>query len=486
MKGVKSAGVTAGLLVAFSLALPTAATAGTIEVATVDVADRNGKELPVRVLRYRAAPGERNRLAIRFRRTFAEVADSAGLEAGDGCRLEPGEARCDFAATSRAETRYYGGDPIVEVDLGNGHDRVDVQGIAPNRDFAGSALSGGDGDDVLDGGKGAGIYIGGRGDDRMIGGGTFDVFEEGPTPSGSDTMLVGGSVSMVSYEHRSGPVQIDLRRNRQSGGRGERDRIVATTKGDNGALLVGGRGADRLVGDEADNALIGGRGRDRLAGGSGHDVLEVGGLGDFSDGFKPNSERTADRATGGPGNDYLLGNHGPNILVGGAGRDTLLAGPGRDRLLARDSSRDEVACGPGRDAALVDVSDNARARRADRCERIGRRGPALAVVLGGAGDNLGLAVSFRGNGEIGLACPGDAAPTCRGAVRLVRAGTLVARGRFGIGRGDKRVISLRVTRRGRDLVGTGTLNVQAVIRSRDRSGAVRSTRVRTAISEALG
>lgn len=484
--GTRSRWAVAGLVVAFLLTAPTLANAATIEVATVQTTDRSGAERPVRILRYRAGPDERNRLDLVVRRTFADVADPAGLETGSGCELDSGKARCDFGAPfSRAEIQYYGGNPIVTAHLGSLDDQARVRGIAPNRDFAGAALFGEDGDDVLEGERGAGIYLGGNGDDRMVGRGTFDVFEEGPTSNGSDTMVVRGPASTVSYARRGRPVRVDLRGGRDSGETREGDRIITTARGDNGAAAVGGRGADHLIGNRAANTLTGGAGLDRLVGNAGDDVLDVDASGSFADGLETLAGRTPDRGLGGPGNDYLVGNRGPNRLVGGGGQDTLLGGPGSDRLLARDRSRDEVGCGAGRDTAVLDGRDNARARRADRCERVGRRGPALAVVLGGAGENLGGAVAFRGNGEIGLACPGDAAAVCRGRIDLVRRGIVVARGSFGIARGRKRVIALRVTRRGRDLIGTGTLSVQGVIRSRDRSGALRSTRVRTSIYEAF-
>ncbi|MBM3581863.1 MAG: hypothetical protein FJX37_07860, partial [Alphaproteobacteria bacterium] len=74
--------------------------------------------------------------------------------------------------------------------------------------------------------------------------------------------------------------------------------------------LYGDQGDDTLYGDSGDDTLIGGQGDDTLYGGKGDDTLE-GGQGD-------------DALYGGKGDDTLEGGQGDDVLTGGAGRDTFL------------------------------------------------------------------------------------------------------------------------------------------------------------------
>lgn len=67
------------------------------------------------------------------------------------------------------------------------------------------------------------------------------------------------------------------------------------------------------------------------------------------------------------GNDRLAGGAGDDRLVGGAGRNVYSAGPGSDRILARNGVRDLIDCGSGRDTARVDRHDRVRA-----CESVSR------------------------------------------------------------------------------------------------------------------
>lgn len=108
---------------------------------------------------------------------------------------------------------------------------------------------------------------------------------------------------------------------------GNHDPMPATfawraTAGATGVILLGGRGADRLIGTPGDDILVGKGGADLLRGRGGDDVL--------------------------------LGGSGDDRLHGGAGRDLLDGGPGGDLLYARDGEADVVKGGPGRDRARVD------------------------------------------------------------------------------------------------------------------------------------
>lgn len=164
----------------------------------------------------------------------------------------------------------------------------------------------------------------------------------------------------------------------------------------NGVVIenaVGGRGNDRLIGNDADNVLNGSRGNDRLSGGNGDDTLAGGpgndalagggenSAGDFvtyvnaTSAVKVNLTVTARQNTGGGGldvlsdienligsryNDVLIGSSESNQLVGGlsndrlnglAGDDTLVGDAGNDILIGGDGS-DQLTGGSNADAFL--------------------------------------------------------------------------------------------------------------------------------------
>jgi serralysin len=89
---------------------------------------------------------------------------------------------------------------------------------------------------------------------------------------------------------------------------------------------TGGAGDDQLIGNKSRNELIGNDGGDRLDGGSNDDTLQAG--------------RGADTLEGGIGNDTLIGGPGSDRLVGGLGDDTLYLEQSGDRLV--DSSGNDT------------------------------------------------------------------------------------------------------------------------------------------------
>jgi len=99
-------------------------------------------------------------------------------------------------------------------------------------------------------------------------------------------------------------------------------------RGRHGAdLLDGLGGADHLEGNHGADQLLGGKGRDDLDGGRGADVLRGGRGADELHG-----NRGADRLIGGPGSDDLAGGRGSDKLWGGDGDDRLSGGHGKDVL----------------------------------------------------------------------------------------------------------------------------------------------------------
>ena len=130
----------------------------------------------------------------------------------------------------------------------------------------------------------------------------------------------------------------------------------------NGVVIenaTGGAGDDTLVGNEFANVLIGNKGNDVLRANAGNDVLG-GGLGD-------------DTLKGGAGNDQLNGWLGNDVLNGGLGADDLNGGDGID---AADYSN-----------ATGAVTANLSNASANTGEADGDTYSKIENLLGGAGDD---------------------------------------------------------------------------------------------------
>ena len=117
--------------------------------------------------------------------------------------------------------------------------------------------------------------------------------------------------------------------------------------GDHRSLIenaTGGSGNDQILGNVADNRLIGGDGKDRLVGEAGQDTL-IGG-------------NNADKLIGGGSDDRLFGNNGADLLKGGGGADTLFGGAGADTLIG-GTGHDEMDGQAGNDTFVFNsVSDS--------------------------------------------------------------------------------------------------------------------------------
>lgn len=124
-------------------------------------------------------------------------------------------------------------------------------------------------------------------------------------------------------------------------------------------LISAGSGADELLGAVGNDVLIGGSGNDIINGGVGLDTASYGfALNavniDLSKG-KANGINSAgltetgtdtllgiENATGGAGNDRLVGSDSANILYGGDGNDTVSAGKGNDVIIGGDGAGDDT------------------------------------------------------------------------------------------------------------------------------------------------
>ncbi len=139
------------------------------------------------------------------------------------------------------------------------------------------------------------------------------------------------------------------------------------------------------IGDPARIIVRAGDGRDNVAEGSllalVEPYLETQGLKPILEKLGPGDDRGqaglgSGRIVGGPGNDRMTGLDGSDTLIGGPGNDVLdrqltgstveantgrdryFAGPGADKIRARDFTRDlRISCGPGRDVLSRDRFD---------------------------------------------------------------------------------------------------------------------------------
>ena len=246
-----------------------------------------------------------------------------------------------------------GGDDTLSGALGNdtlnggsGSDTVDYSGVSSSlvvNLFTGVAT--GDGVDTLisieniKGGSFSDILTGDLSNNSMSGGAGNDILSGA---AGNDILNGGDGIDTVDYSSASTEVIANL--------------ITGLSYGDgndsitNIENILGGVGADTLIGDTLSNILSGGDGSDTLSGGAGNDTL-IGGTGldtaDFSTaafgvtanlftgtslGDGNDILSSIENISGGSGNDTLIGDNSNNILNGGSGDDTLTGGNGDDYL----------------------------------------------------------------------------------------------------------------------------------------------------------
>ena len=211
-------------------------------------------------------------------------------------------------------------------------------------------LVGGSGDDVLAGGAGNNSYIGGAGIDTLsFAGATGNVFAN--MLGGSANNGYGGTDTFTTIENIVGGAGADT--------------IIGST-GDN--VIVGGLGADYLIGFDGNDTLDGGTGSpNSLEGGKGDDTYIVSAVGDSitenvgegidtvrtgltSFTLAANVENlvfTGAAASTGIGNglaNTFTGGVGNDIFTGGAGADSFRAvfGGGLDRITDFTSGSDKV------------------------------------------------------------------------------------------------------------------------------------------------
>lgn len=225
-----------------------------------------------------AAPGEANAIAFTVTEEPSEAIEGSIVVRDTGARLRAGRL-CEAVDAHAVECTARA---IVAVHAGDRDDTVDARAVG-----AGVVLRGGRGDDHLIASPQGGILAGDAGLDTLEGG------------------------TIVDYSSERADVRIDLA-SQTAETRAGTERFAGIRD------ARGGRGDDRLIGDEGDNKL-----------------------------------------DGGPGKDLISGRGAGDELVGGAGRDVLRGGDGDDTLGSSElylgpnptAGRDFLDCGAGDDVA---------------------------------------------------------------------------------------------------------------------------------------
>ena len=261
-------------------------------------------------------------------------AEDDSLDGEDGADLLFGGEGDDTLTGGAGDDFVYGGDgnDTLVAGHGNGHDfydggadtdtvtfesttlgvTVDLSAGTAEGEEIGSDLlvdienvSGGAGNDSITGNDGDNVLAGGAGNDSLIGG------------EGADTADYGATTLGVTVDLSSGFAE------------GEETGIDTLFGIEN---VTGGAGNDTITGDEGDNVLDGGGGTDTVDYGG----TTLGVTVDLSSGFAEGEETGIDtlfgieNATGGAGDDTIIGDDGDNVLAGGAGSDDLSGGGGFD------------------------------------------------------------------------------------------------------------------------------------------------------------
>ncbi|MEM7470504.1 MAG: calcium-binding protein [Pseudomonadota bacterium] len=214
-------------------------------------------------------------------------------------------------------------------------------------------VSGGGGSDSLIGSAGNNVIEGGLGADTISGLGGSDTLDGG-----------GGGVDWLDYSLVGSGVEVDL-----SDGSNNQSDVISNFEN-----VLGGDGADELVGTSGSNVIEGGLGADTIAGAGGSDTLDGGGglldLLDYSDvstgvsvnlGDGSNNQSDVisnfENLLGGSGDDDLFGTSGSNLIEGGLGADTITGLGGSDTLDGGGGVFDALDYSAIASGVNVDLSD---------------------------------------------------------------------------------------------------------------------------------
>ena len=214
------------------------------------------------------------------------------------------------------------------------------------------SLTGNGSANVLEGGFGNDVLNGAGGNDTLLGGGGNDTLEGG---AGNDLLDGGFGIDTATYAGEGAAVTVNLRTGVATGA--GTDSLVSIEN------VVGGSGNDTLVSGAGDNVLNGGAGTDTVsyAGTTGSVIVNLSAAAVTAGSTTVAANRSAgaagidtliaiENATGGDGDDTLVGSAAANALEGRAGNDNLEGGDGNDTLIGGDGN-DTLVGGAGVDTA---------------------------------------------------------------------------------------------------------------------------------------
>ena len=246
------------IAIALGAAVPASAPASEVHVEAIVSAATTGEYVV-----FTAAAGERNRVTVAYPAAGSvRVRDAVGLAAGEGCTAEsPTVAVCAARADEFGD----------QWELGDGDDRLTIDG-APCGAAEGSSILDGSGNDVVLAGAGDDSLFDGPGRDRHSGrGGDDTLFSAG----GADVLWGGAGTDTVGYDPplgtpRRGGVRADLDGRADDGSAGERGRIRTDVENLDGTAF-----ADVLRGNGRANEIDGAGGADRIFGLGGNDLISA-------------------------------------------------------------------------------------------------------------------------------------------------------------------------------------------------------------------
>lgn len=173
-------------------------------------------------------------------------------------------------------------------------------------------LKGEAGNDLLDGGDGFNTLAGGIGDDDYV------FYDATTNQIDTVTELVGEGIDRLNFAGATAAVTINMTSDTQFATMPHRIVMTAGTgQAANFENATGGSGNDFIIGNAGNNLIDGSDGNDTIQGGDGNDIL-----------------------LGGNGNDLIKEMSGRNILSGGLGSDYLVGGINDDWLIAGGTTYD--------------------------------------------------------------------------------------------------------------------------------------------------
>jgi Ca2+-binding RTX toxin-like protein len=260
----------------------------------------------------------------------------------------------DFTTSGTDIVKVYafGGNDVVDLANYIGGGKVYVYGGDGDDTLYGSNqadwMYGNNGNDIMSGNAGADRLYGGPDNDDYYGDAGNDIFYQDAVVDGNDNFYGGADTDTVNYSKRLVGVNVSLGNGLIDDGEPGTELDFVDIDVEN---ATGGAGDDVLVGNDLANTLTGGVGADELYGGESNDDLLGGDGDDILVG-----DAGGDTMHGDKGNDSLDGGIGPDKMFGGAGIDTLTGGPGmdsffgeagNDKFFNNDGAADTVDCGTG-------------------------------------------------------------------------------------------------------------------------------------------